>query len=90
MNWIDFKTKRPKLRETVIGYFPEGTEGTMGHPCVDTAYFNGGKLVSNFPNSTAYCFEATHWMPMPEPPTEGSDSDSSENPSSGSAEDCNG
>jgi hypothetical protein len=36
---------------------------------VATAQYDGEKLTSDFPNSTAAWFCATQWMPLPKPPT---------------------
>jgi hypothetical protein len=68
MEWINIKEKQPPIRETVLGYFPDGTEG--GNE-VSTAIWTGTSLHSDFPNSTAYCFKATHWMFFPDPPSDG-------------------
>lgn len=63
--WVAVTERMPPLRKTVIGYFPDGNEGGEK---IATAVYYGTKLHSDFPNSTAHCFEATHWMALPEPP----------------------
>jgi hypothetical protein len=65
MNWINVKDELPPKRTKVIGYFPDGNESGE---VISTAIRYSDELVSDFPNSTAYCFEATHWMLLPLPP----------------------
>lgn len=62
MEWIKLEDKKPLENIKLLGYFPDG-DGTGLN--VSTAIFNGYKLRSDFPNSTAFCFEATHWMYLP-------------------------
>jgi hypothetical protein len=64
-DWTPIKDKQPDVMVEVIGFFPDGDETGA---TVSPAVFDGEKLVSSFPNSTSYCFEATNWMPYPEPP----------------------
>jgi hypothetical protein len=59
--WIDVTIKKPDYFEQVLGYFPNGDES--GNK-VATAIMRD-TLQSDFPNSTASYFEATHWMPIP-------------------------
>ena len=66
-HWVK-ASELPEVGIRVIGYFPEGTEGSGGKPVVATAINYSGKVQSDFPNSTAYCFTASHWMPFPQPP----------------------
>ena len=69
--WISVEDRLPDLNKQVIGYFPNGIEGSSGKEEVSTAIcYNGKKLHSDFPNSTASHFEATHWQPLPQPPIE--------------------
>jgi hypothetical protein len=63
--WISVEECKPELGIEVIGYFPEKTEGGK---YVDLAYHDGENLISTFPNSTAYCFVATLWQPLPAAP----------------------
>lgn len=65
--WVDIKQQQPKEYERVIGYFPNGIEGSGRKPTVDTAHWTGDKLVSDYPNSTSSFFEATKWMQFPIP-----------------------
>jgi hypothetical protein len=65
MKWKDINHWEPQHKEIVLGYFPEGNEGGEK---VSMARWTGKKLISNFPNSTAHCFEASHWMELPKPP----------------------
>ena len=69
MEWIDIKKQMPEKNVVVLGYYPTGDEG--GNKVATAITYNGKTLRSDFPNSTAHCFEATHWMPMPEPPSVG-------------------
>lgn len=62
--WIDVP-ELPAEGEYVIGFFPDKTEGGR---YVDKAIRSGNKIISAFPNSTAHCFEATKWQPLPAPP----------------------
>ena len=64
--WVATSKQMPPINTTVIGYFPDGNEG--GEKVATAITYDGKKLRSDFPNSTAYCFEATHWMALPEPP----------------------
>jgi hypothetical protein len=56
----------PTKNVKVIGYFPDGDES--GNIVATAITYNGKDLISDFPNSIAYCFKATHWLPIPEPP----------------------
>ena len=66
MNWINVNDKLPEHSNTVLAYFPNGNEeGDL----VSTGYrTNPTTIISDYPNSTAHFFKATHWMEMPEPP----------------------
>ena len=64
--WVAASKKMPPIDTVVIGYFPGGNEG--GNKVSTAITYSGKKLISNFPNSTASYFEATHWMFFPEPP----------------------
>lgn len=66
MHWVSVLDKLPPKNETVIGYFPRGDES--GNKVATAITYDGEKLRSDFPNSTAHCFEATHWMSLPNPP----------------------
>ena len=66
MRWVAVSERMPPKKETVIGYFPDGDES--GSKVATAITYDGEKLRSDFPNSTAHCFEATHWLPLPEPP----------------------
>lgn len=66
MHWVSVLEKLPPKNEVVIGYFPRGDES--GAKVSTAITYDGKKLRSDFPNSTSYCFEATHWMSFPEPP----------------------
>ena len=66
MHWVAVTDKLPPIITRVIGYFPTGNES--GEIVSTAIMHNKGHLVSDFPNSTASYFEATHWMPLPEPP----------------------
>lgn len=66
--WIEFAKEKPKEKGEYFGYFPKGVEGSGGKEDVDMCVFNGEKLYSAFPNSTAHCFEATYWKDKPEKP----------------------
>lgn len=63
--WKILTTFMPPNNFEVMGYFPNGDESGEK---VASAIYDGKRLYSAFPNSTAYCFEATHWMYYPEPP----------------------
>lgn len=67
--WVSVEKGLPEMGEVVIGYFPNGDESGLK---VNTASLtvSGKKVVSNFPNSTAAWFEATHWQPLPDKPVE--------------------
>lgn len=65
-SWVATSEKMPEIGKNVIGYFPRKTEG--GRYISTAISWDGKTLISNFPNSTAHCFEATHWMEFPEPP----------------------
>ena len=67
MEWIDIKKQMPENKVVVLGYYPTGDE--WGNKVATAITYNGKTLRSDFPNSTAHCFEATHWMPIPEPPS---------------------
>lgn len=64
-NWINVKSKLPKDGQRVIAFFPSGNESGE---LVSTGYRNNHKIVSDYPNSTAHHFEATHWMYLPNLP----------------------
>lgn len=66
IRWVATSENMPPKNETVIGYFPNGDES--GAKVATAITYDGKKLRSDFQNSTAYCFEATHWLPLPEPP----------------------
>lgn len=66
--WVRVEDEKPPKNTTVIGYFPEGTEGSGRKPVVGAAIRYSDDVISDFPNSTAYCFVATHWQPLPQPP----------------------
>ena len=65
MSWLNILFCKPEVNLRVIAYFPQGDESGRK---VSTAIFDGEKLISDEPSSTAYCFKATHWMAFPEPP----------------------
>ncbi len=66
--WVSVKYRLPEIDQIVLGYFPAGDEG--GYK-VNTAINRGyDEVSSNYPNSTSSYFIATHWMPLPKPPTE--------------------
>jgi Protein of unknown function (DUF551) len=65
MDWINTKAKLPKDGQRVIGFFPTCDESGYA---VAPAYRCGYKVVSDYPNSTAHMFEASFWMPYPNPP----------------------
>lgn len=67
MKWISAKDEMPERYIDVLGYFPNGTEEGKK---VAMAYANSDSVQSASNTSTAYCFIATHWMPLPEPPKE--------------------
>lgn len=54
----------PSKGTTVLAYYPEGNE--KGNK-VDTTTYYGGKLTDTG-SSIAYCFVATHWAKLPDPP----------------------
>lgn len=62
--WIIVEDRLPE-DEKVIAYFPNGDESGKK---ISTGTCWGRKVVSDFPNSTASFFEATHWQPLPSPP----------------------
>lgn len=61
--WISVKEQLPDKGNTVIGFFPDGDES--GNKIAPATTYDGKTLISDFPNSTAHCFKATHWMPLP-------------------------
>lgn len=62
-DWINSKTSLPPKNTRVIGFFPRGDEG--GDRVSTAITYDGETLRSDFPNSTAHCFVASHWMPFP-------------------------
>ena len=66
MHWVSVSDKLPPKNKRVIGYFPRCDES--GAKVATAVTYDGKKLRSDFPNSTSYCFEATYWMALPEPP----------------------
>ena len=66
ISWVAASENMPPKNETVIGYFPYGDES--GAKVTTAITYDGKKLRSDFPNCTSYCFEATHWLPLPKPP----------------------
>lgn len=62
--WIPVSERLPE-EGTVIAYFPRGNEDGQK---VATGMPSGKKVVSDYPNSTASHFEASHWMPLPKLP----------------------
>jgi hypothetical protein len=65
--WISIEDRLPETRDQVIAYFPRGNEGGEK---VATGIRSQNQIISDFPNSTAHCFKASHWMPLPSPPKE--------------------
>ena len=65
MEWIDIKEKVPIRGQEVLGFFPEGDEAAR---FVAPAVYDGEIVHSSYPNSTAWMFQATYWMPYPDPP----------------------
>ncbi len=61
-NWIPTNVKMPPPELQVITYFPQGDESGRK---ISTGHNRNGQLVSDFPNSTAHFFKATHWQPFP-------------------------
>lgn len=64
INWVAVDENLPPKYTTVLAYYPEGNENGKK---VDTTTYYGGKLTDTG-SSIAYCFEATHWAELPEPP----------------------
>lgn len=64
--WVPVGERLPEPMVRVIAFFPTGDEGGN---IVSTGYFNGHEVVSDYPNSTASCFVASAWQPLPERPT---------------------
>lgn len=60
--WISVTEQMPEEGIEVLGRFPYGDES--GNK-VAMAIRYGDEIQSAAPTSTAYCFNPTHWMPMP-------------------------
>lgn len=64
IHWVAVDENLPPKDTTVLAYYPEGNENGKK---VDTTTYYGGKLTDTG-SSVAYCFEATYWAILPEPP----------------------
>lgn len=64
VQWVSINEGLPPKNTVVLAYYPEGNENGRK---VDTTTYYGGKLTDTG-SSVAYCFEATHWAMLPEPP----------------------
>jgi len=64
IHWVAVIDNLPPKDTLVLAYYPEGNENGEK---VDTTTYYGSKLTDTG-SSIAYCFVATHWAELPEPP----------------------
>ena len=64
MGWISVKDRLPEMGVEVLGCVPDGNGG---YASIGSCYLDREGSIREYNEFEIY--EITHWMPLPEPPT---------------------